>query len=71
MGPQHVGQVVSVERGLAHSQDERSPFLEGDIGGPVDEVAGVTAGNGAQGACGAGQDDHGVVQARAAGNRAR
>lgn len=68
MDPQHVGQVGFVQRRFPYSQEQRPPLLQAYVRGPVDQVAREAGGNRAQGAGGAGQDDHGVIPAGAAGH---
>ena len=61
----HVADVDEVEWGLADAEDEAATLLEADVGCALDEVAGKAVSDGAEGAHGAGENDHRVDGGRA------
>ncbi len=64
----HVAQVDEVEWGLADAEDEAAALFEANVGGALDEVLGEAVGDAAEGAHGAGKDDHGRDGIRTGGD---
>src|SRR5215469_5092160 len=67
-GAVEVADVNLVERGFANAEHQRTLLLETNVGGSLDKVAGVTAGDAGKGAHAAGDDDHGVGGVGTAGD---
>lgn len=63
----HIVQMNEIQGRFPGDDDERAAFLEGHVGGPVQEVDARAAGNGGKAAHGAGADDHAVVPPGTAG----
>jgi hypothetical protein len=66
----HIFKLDQSEWSFAWYEDERAAFFEVYIGGALDEVRGVSAGDGGECAHGAGADDHTIGEAGAAGDGA-
>ena len=67
-GPVHVADVDFVERGFADAEHQRALLFEANVGGTLDEMAGVAVGDAGQGSDAARQDDHSVGGIGAAGD---
>jgi hypothetical protein len=66
---QHVGQMSPVQRGFPNSENQGTPFFEAHVGSSVNQVAGVTTGNGPHGTGGTGENHHRIVTGRTRSDR--
>gem|GEM_PF-1008972 len=66
----HIFQLDEPQRSFAWHKDQRAAFFEVHICGALDEVGGVSAGDGGEGTHGAGANDHAIGQAGTAGDGA-
>lgn len=66
----HIFQLDESQRRFAWDEDQRAAFFEVHICGALDEVGGVSAGDGGEGTHGAGANDHAIGEAGAAGDGA-
>lgn len=67
-GEGHVAKVDTIEGRLADAEQEWAALLEADIGGAMDKVGGEAVSDSGEGSHGAGQDDHSIARAAAAGD---
>ena len=67
-GRGHVADVDEVQRRFADAENEWAALFQTDVGGAFDEVLGEAVGDAAEGAHGAGENDHAVGGVGAAGD---